>query len=60
MRRQATETEPAQAILKAQYEIMEKRLYNIITTPGMIVTVAIGDRFNLHRTRNFKIGMVTY
>ena len=37
----ATETEPAQAILKAQYEIMEKRLYNIITTPGMIVTVAM-------------------
>jgi len=37
----ATQTEPAQAILKAQYEIMEKRLYNIITTPGMIVTVAM-------------------
>ena len=23
------------------YELMEKRLYNIITTPGMIVTVAM-------------------
>ncbi|MGK7879204.1 MAG: protoporphyrinogen oxidase HemJ [Crocosphaera sp.] len=33
--------EPDQSILKAQYEIMEKRLYNIITTPGMIVTVAM-------------------
>jgi putative membrane protein len=35
------ETEPAQTILKNQYQIMEKRLYNIITTPGMIVTVAM-------------------
>ena len=35
------ETEPAQTILKKQYEIMEKRLYNIITTPGMVVTVAM-------------------
>ncbi|MBD2044675.1 protoporphyrinogen oxidase HemJ [Coleofasciculus sp. FACHB-64] len=33
--------EPAQTILKNQYQIMEKRLYNIITTPGMIVTVAM-------------------
>lgn len=33
--------EPAQTILKNQYVIMEKRLYNIITTPGMIVTVAM-------------------
>ena len=39
---EATEKpEPAQTILKNQYEIMEKRLYNIITTPGMIVTVAM-------------------
>lgn len=35
------EEEPAQSILKKQYEIMEKRLYHIITTPGMIVTVAM-------------------
>jgi putative membrane protein len=35
------EPEPAQTILKNQYEIMEKRLYNIITTPGMVVTVAM-------------------
>lgn len=33
--------EPAASILKQQYELMEKRLYNIITTPGMIVTVAM-------------------
>jgi protoporphyrinogen IX oxidase len=33
--------EPAQSILKQQYELMEKRLYNIITTPGMIVTVSM-------------------
>jgi putative membrane protein len=33
--------EPAQSILKTQYQIMEKRLYNIITTPGMIVTVTM-------------------
>ena len=38
------EAEPARSILKNQYQIMEKRLYSIITTPGMIVTVlmAIG------------------
>jgi putative membrane protein len=35
------EPEPAQGILKRQYEIMEKRLYGIITTPGMVVTVAM-------------------
>jgi putative membrane protein len=33
--------EPAQTILKNQYQLMEKRLYDIITTPGMIVTVAM-------------------
>ncbi len=33
--------EPDQTILKTQYEIMEKRLYNIITTPGMAVTVVM-------------------
>jgi protoporphyrinogen IX oxidase len=33
--------EPARTILRNQYEIMEKRLYNIITTPGMLVTVAM-------------------
>ncbi len=37
----ALEPEPAQSILKKQYVIMEKRLYNIITTPGMLVTVAM-------------------
>jgi putative membrane protein len=35
------EPEPAQSILKKQYSIMETRLYRIITTPGMIVTVAM-------------------
>ncbi len=33
--------EPASTILKNQYQLMEKRLYNIITTPGMVVTVAM-------------------
>lgn len=33
--------EPAQAILKQQYQVMEKRLYNMITTPGMVLTVAM-------------------
>lgn len=37
----AEQPEPAQTILKTQYELMEKRLYNIITTPGMAVTVAM-------------------
>jgi len=35
------EPEPAQSILKAQYDLMERRLYGIITTPGMVVTVAM-------------------
>ncbi|NEP17948.1 MAG: protoporphyrinogen oxidase HemJ [Leptolyngbya sp. SIO4C1] len=35
------EPEPAQGILKQQYSIMEKRLYNIITTPAMVLTVAM-------------------
>ncbi|AFY74500.1 TIGR00701 family protein [Synechococcus sp. PCC 7502] len=36
--------EPARSILKSQYEIMEKRLYRIIMTPAMLLTVlmAIG------------------
>jgi putative membrane protein len=33
--------EPARSILKEQYELMEKRLYSIITTPGMLVTIAM-------------------
>lgn len=35
------ELEPARSILKKQYGIMEQRLYSIITTPGMILTVAM-------------------
>ncbi|GAB1543943.1 protoporphyrinogen oxidase HemJ [Scytonema sp. NUACC21] len=35
------EPEPARTILKNQYQIMDKRLYNIITNPGMFVTVAM-------------------
>ncbi|MBD0301882.1 MAG: protoporphyrinogen oxidase HemJ [Tolypothrix sp. T3-bin4] len=35
------EPEPARTILKNQYQIMQKRLYNIITTPGMLLTVAM-------------------
>ena len=33
--------QPARGILENQYELMEKRLYNIITTPGMILAVAM-------------------
>ena len=33
--------EPASSILKQQYQIMEKRLYGIITTPGMLLTLAM-------------------
>lgn len=33
--------EPARQILKTQYVYMEKRLYGIITLPGMLVTVAM-------------------
>ncbi|MEO1590294.1 MAG: protoporphyrinogen oxidase HemJ [Cyanobacteria bacterium J06632_22] len=35
------EPEAAKAVLKKQYELMEKRLYNIITTPGMVLTVVM-------------------
>lgn len=35
------EPEPAASILKGQYELMEKRLYRIITTPGMILAVVM-------------------
>ena len=35
------EPEPARSILKKQYAIMETRLLKIITTPGMIVTLAM-------------------
>ncbi len=33
--------EPARSILKEQYELMEKRLYGIIATPAMLVTIAM-------------------
>jgi protoporphyrinogen IX oxidase len=33
--------EPARSILQKQYGLMEKRLLRIITTPGMILTVAM-------------------
>ncbi len=35
------EPEPAKSILKKQYELMETRLYSIITAPGMMVTVVM-------------------
>ncbi|MEM6450189.1 MAG: protoporphyrinogen oxidase HemJ [Cyanobacteria bacterium P01_D01_bin.105] len=35
------EPEPARSILKKQYGIMELRLLKIITTPGMLVTLAM-------------------
>ncbi|MDX2096170.1 MAG: protoporphyrinogen oxidase HemJ [Leptolyngbyaceae cyanobacterium bins.59] len=37
----AEQPEPARSILKNQYQVMEKRLYNLITTPGMALTVAM-------------------
>jgi protoporphyrinogen IX oxidase len=33
--------EPDRTILKNQYKIMEKRLYDLITTPGMVVAVVM-------------------
>ncbi len=33
--------EPARSILQAQYTIMENRLYKIITTPAMVLTLAM-------------------
>ncbi|NDJ18280.1 protoporphyrinogen oxidase HemJ [Myxacorys almedinensis] len=33
--------EPARSILKNQYQIMEKRLYSIIMTPAMILTLVM-------------------
>jgi putative membrane protein len=33
--------EPARTILKNQYQVMEKRLYSIIMTPAMLLTVAM-------------------
>lgn len=35
------QAEPARSILKNQYQIMEKRLYSIIMTPAMLLTVAM-------------------
>lgn len=35
------QSEPARSILKAQYQIMEKRLYSIIMTPAMILTIVM-------------------
>ncbi|MEY3963239.1 MAG: protoporphyrinogen oxidase HemJ, partial [Cyanobacteriota bacterium] len=40
--REAEELEPAlRAPFQAQYALMEKRLANIITTPGMVVAVSM-------------------
>lgn len=33
--------EPAQSILKTQYSVMEKRLYRIIMTPALVLTVCM-------------------
>jgi len=38
---QEQQSEPARSILKAQYTVMEKRLYGIIMTPAMVVTIAM-------------------
>jgi putative membrane protein len=63
--------EPARSILKEQYEIMEKRLYHIITTPGMILTVAMAialistepeilHSWWLHLKLVFVVGLIGY
>ncbi|MEN9877038.1 MAG: hypothetical protein RLZZ158_77 [Cyanobacteriota bacterium] len=36
----AQQSEPLRAAFQAQYALMERRLANIITTPGMVVTLA--------------------
>ena len=51
--------EPAQTILKDQYQIMEKRLYSIITTPGMIVTVAMAIGLVYTEPEVLKSGLAT-
>ncbi|MEB3291773.1 MAG: protoporphyrinogen oxidase HemJ [Synechococcales bacterium] len=38
---QEQQTEPVQSILRQQYTLMEKRLYGIIMTPAMVVTIAM-------------------
>ncbi|MGI0492012.1 protoporphyrinogen oxidase HemJ [Alkalinema pantanalense CENA528] len=38
---QEQQTEPVRSILREQYTLMEKRLYGIIMTPAMIVTIAM-------------------
>jgi putative membrane protein len=57
--------EPARTILKNQYALMEKRLLNIITTPGMAVTVVMAGGLLwsapdfLHQTwMHIKLGLV--
>jgi putative membrane protein len=35
------QAEPARSILRNQYQIMEQRLYSIIMTPAMVLTVAM-------------------
>ena len=57
--------EPARSTLKAQYRLMEKRLLNIITTPGMVVTIAMAagllatDRSLIHQHwLQIKLGLV--
>lgn len=38
---QEQQTEPVRGILRQQYTLMEKRLYGIIMTPAMLVTIAM-------------------
>ncbi|WP_017323884.1 protoporphyrinogen oxidase HemJ [Synechococcus sp. PCC 7336] len=57
--------EPAKSLLKSQYRVMEKRLLNIIATPGMIVTLVMAmgllasDRTLIHQQwLQLKLGLV--
>ena len=50
------QSEPTQTILKTQYEIMEKRLYLIITTPGMVVTLTMAIGLIFTKPEVLKLG----
>ena len=58
--------EPARSTLQSQYRLMEKRLFNIIATPGMVVAVAMAmgllflDRSLIHQHwLQVKLGLVS-
>ena len=55
--REAAELEPPiREVFEAQYSVMERRLANIITTPGMVVAVSMALRL----TKNFSYGSIMF